>query len=117
LFAIKYKAILNRFYRATVLDYLFPINYDGSTEHYEKYKSIRRRVNERLKIIAEDAGIDEKFTTYSIRHSWATIAKYLGISTEIISEGLGHHSLRTTQVYLKGFENEILDEANEKVVG
>jgi integrase/recombinase XerD len=98
-------------------DYLFPINYDGSTEHYEKYKSIRRRVNERLKIIAVDAGIEEKFTTYSIRHSWATIAKYLGISTEVISEGLGHNSLRTTQVYLKNFENNILDDANERIVG
>lgn len=96
-------------------DYLFPINYDGSTEHYDK--SIRRRINERLKIIAQDAGIEEKFTTYTIRHSWATIAKYLGISTEIISEGLGHHSLRTTQIYLKGFVNEILDEANAKIVG
>tara|TARA_R110000744_G_scaffold374324_1_gene487048 strand:+ start:172 stop:1467 length:1296 start_codon:yes stop_codon:yes gene_type:complete len=97
-------------------DYLFPINYDGSTEHYEKYKSIRRRVNERLKIIATDAGIEEKFTTYTIRHSWATIAKYLGVSTEIISEGLGHNSLRTTEVYLKSFENDILDDANERIV-
>jgi integrase len=97
-------------------NYLFPINYDGSTEHYEKYKSIRRRVNERLKIIASDAGIEEKFTTYSIRHSWATIAKYLGVSTEIISEGLGHKSLRTTEVYLKSFENQVLDEANERIV-
>lgn len=97
-------------------DYLFPINYDGSTEHYEKYKSIRRRINERIKIIAIDAGIKEKFTTYSIRHSWATIAKYLGVSTEIISEGLGHSSLGTTEVYLKSFENKILDDANEKIV-
>jgi integrase/recombinase XerD len=98
-------------------DFLFPINYDGSTEHYEKYKSIRRRVNERLKIIASDAGMEEKFTMYTIRHSWVTIAKYLGISTDIINEGLGPHSLRTTQVYLKGFENEILDEATARVVG
>ncbi|AZQ59890.1 hypothetical protein EJ994_14190 [Maribacter sp. MJ134] len=97
-------------------DYLFPINYDGSTEHYEKYKSIRRRVNERLKIIANDAGIEEKFTTYTIRHSWATIAKYLGVSTEVIREGLGHNSMRTTEVYLKSFENKILDEANEWIV-
>ncbi len=97
-------------------DYLFPTNYDGSTEHYQKYKSQRRRMNERLKIIASDAGIDGSFTTYSIRHSWATIAKYMGISTEIISEGLGHSSLKTTEIYLKSFENYILDEANEKIV-
>lgn len=97
-------------------DYLFPANYDGSTKSYEKYKSLRRRMNGYLKIIANDAGIEEAFTTYTIRHSWATIAKYMGISTEIISEGLGHNSLRTTEIYLKSFTNSVLDEANELVV-
>ena len=97
-------------------DFVFPVNYDGSPEHYEKYKSQRRRFNERLKIIAKDVGIEGKFTSYSIRHSWATIAKFIGVPTEVISEGLGHHSLNTTEIYLKSFENEVLDEANEKVV-
>ncbi|ASO04651.1 tyrosine-type recombinase/integrase [Arenibacter algicola] len=97
-------------------DYLFPANYDGSTKSYEKYKSLRRRMNGYLKIIANDAGIEQAFTTYTIRHSWATIAKYMGISTEIISEGLGHNSLRTTEIYLKSFTNSVLDEANELVV-
>tara|TARA_R110001583_G_C5612071_1_gene405411 strand:- start:257 stop:1513 length:1257 start_codon:yes stop_codon:yes gene_type:complete len=97
-------------------DFLFPANYDGSTAKYEKYKTIRRRVNERLKIIASDAGIEQHFTTYSIRHSWATIAKFMGISTAIISEGLGHSSLKTTEIYLKRFDNSTLDEANEMIV-
>lgn len=97
-------------------DYLFPANYDGSTRSYEKYKTQRRRMNGYLKIIAKDAGIEEAFTTYTIRHSWATIAKYMGISTEVISEGLGHNSLRTTEIYLKSFTNTVLDEANELVV-
>ena len=97
-------------------EYLFPANYDGSTKHYEKYKTLRRRMNENLKIIANDVGIEGKFTTYSIRHSWATIAKYMGISTEIISEGLGHHSLKTTEIYLKSFTNKVLDDANEIIV-
>lgn len=66
-------------------DHLFPNNYDGSTKHFQKYKSQRRRMNQRLKIIAKDAGIEGEFTTDNIRHSWATIAKYLGISTEMIS--------------------------------
>lgn len=97
-------------------DFLFPSNYDGSTAKYEKYKTIRRRVNERLKIIAVDAGIEQHFTTYAIRHSWATIAKFMGISTAIISEGLGHSSLKTTEIYLKRFDNDTLDEANERIV-
>ena len=96
-------------------DYLFPTNYDGSTKHFQKYKSQRRRMNERLRIIAKDAGIESNFTTYSIRHSWATIAKYMGISTELISEAFGHSSVRVTETYLKDFDNEILDEVNVMV--
>ena len=43
-------------------------------------------------------------TAYTIRHSWATNAKYQGIPIEMISESLGHKSIKTTQIYLKGFE-------------
>jgi integrase len=120
-FAIKIvpelREILNYYLEGKVSnDYLFPTNYDGSTEHFEKYKSQRRRMNQRLKIIAKDAGIEGNFTTYYIRHSWATIAKYMGISTALISESLGHRSITTTEVYLRDFDNEVLDEINSRVV-
>lgn len=95
--------------------YLFPTNYDGSSKQFQKYKSQRRRMNERLRIIAKDAEIDSELTTYTIRHTWASIAKYMGISTALISEGLGHHSITTTEVYLKDFENRALDKMNELV--
>jgi integrase len=72
-------------------------------------------MNNRLKIIARDAGIEANFTTYTIRHSWATIAKYLGISTALISESLGHSSIKTTEIYLKDFDDYALDEVNELV--
>ena len=96
-------------------EYLFLANYDGSLKHAEKYKTLCRRMNEHLATIARDAGIQEKLTTYTIRHTWATTAKYLGIPIEVISEALGHKSLDTTEVYLKGFNDEILDDANEKI--
>ena len=97
-------------------DFIFPIGYDGSVETFTKYRSDRRLVNKLLKKIAADAGIEEKITSYYIRHSWATIAKNMGISTEIISEGLGHHSLKTTEIYLRSFDNSVLDDANDQVV-
>lgn len=97
-------------------EYLFPVNYDGSHKHAEKYKTLCRRMNEHLSTMAKDAGIEEKLTTYTIRHSWATIAKYIGVPIEVISESLGHHSLDTTEVYLKGFNDEILDAANRKII-
>lgn len=111
------QAILDNYLPGKVsADYLFPANYDGSTEHFQKYISQRRRMNERLRIIAKDAEIDAKLTTYTIRHTWATIAKYMGISTALISEGLGHHSIKTTEIYLKDFHNQALDEMNALVI-
>ncbi len=97
-------------------DFIFPIGYDGSVETFKKYRSDRRLVNKLFKRIAEDANIEQKITSYYIRHSWATIAKNMGISTEIISEGLGHHSLKTTEIYLKCFDNSVLDDANQMIV-
>ncbi len=111
------QVILNYYTSGKVKDaYLFPANYDGTTKHMEKYRTLRRRMNERLAIMGKDAGIQEKLTTYTIRHTWATTAKYLGIPIEVISESLGHHSLDTTEVYLKGFNDAVLDEANEKII-
>lgn len=73
-------------------------------------------MNGHLKVISRDTGIEEEFTTYTIRHSCATIAKSIGIPTEVISEGLGHNSLRTTEIYLKSFTKHVLDEAYELAV-
>ncbi|WP_114492420.1 tyrosine-type recombinase/integrase [Candidatus Ulvibacter alkanivorans] len=97
-------------------DFIFPIGYDGSVATFKKYRSDRRLVNKLCKIIAKDANLNVPLTSYYVRHSWATIAKNMGISTEIISEGLGHHTLRTTEIYLKSFDNEVLDDANELIV-
>lgn len=50
------------------------------------------------------------------RHSWATIAKEEGFSIASISEGLGHTSEATTQIYLQSFNSEVIDKINEQVV-
>lgn len=55
-------------------------------------------------------------TTYVARHSWATIAKEEGFSIASISEGLGHTSEATTQIYLQSFNSEVIDKINEQVV-
>ena len=53
----------------------------------------KKRMNGRLNLMAEDAGVTTELRTYSIRHSWASITKYAGIPTTLISEGLGHSSV------------------------
>ena len=97
-------------------DFLFPIIYDSSNE-YLVYRNSLRLINKKLKTIATIANLEIPLTTYVARHSWATIAKKAGVSTAIISEGLGHDTEETTQIYLDSFENKVLDDANEIVTG
>jgi len=96
-------------------DYIFPIIKRPDNEFLD-YKNAFRLMNKKLKEIATMAGIDADLTTYVARHSWATIAKRSGIPTAIISEGLGHETEETTQIYLDSFENKILDDANELII-
>lgn len=52
------------------------------------------------------------FIFYILLHSWATTAKYRGVPIEMISESLGHKSIKTTQIYLKGFNLQERTEVN-----
>jgi len=70
-----------------------------------------------LEVIGDETGISIPLTTYVTPHSWATIQKFMGESEALISEGLLHSNVRTTQIYLKQFENIPLDEMNERLAG
>ena len=78
--------------------YIFPIIKRSENEFLD-YKNAVRLINKKLKKVAEMAKIDAGLTTYVSRHSWATIAKRAGIPTAVISEGLGHETEETTQIY------------------
>lgn len=54
--------------------------------------------------------IEENITTYTARHSFSTVLKRSGVSTEFISESLGHSDLKTTENYLDSFEDDIKHE-------
>lgn len=72
--------------------------------------------NIHLRKITALCGIREKITTYVARHSWATIAKSLGYSKDLIAEALGHeHGNRVTGIYLDHYEDSVIDDANERV--
>ncbi len=85
-----------------------------SREGYSEYQSVLNRFNKDLCILGKTLGLKEKISSYTLRHSWATTAKYTGASIEMISESLGHKSIRTTQIYLAGFKASDLGEVNKK---
>lgn len=76
-----------------------------------------RRFNRTLKVIGVECGIESPLTSYVARHSYATIAKYKGVPTAIISEALGHTSEEVTQVYLDSFDKEVLDKYHTLIIG
>ena len=55
--------------------------------------------------------------SYLPRHSWATIAKKKGIPTAVISEGLGHETEKTKQIYFDSIDKEVLDDNNDLITG
>lgn len=99
--------------------YVFPIllTSDMSPKQIfnRKHKTLRS-FNEKLNTIATLAKINKKITSYVARHSYATIMKQKGVSVEVISESMGHSSVLVTMAYLKDFENDYLDEANERLL-
>lgn len=61
--------------------------------------------NRHLKRLAEILELPP-FTTYSARHSFATILNRQGVDLKYISDSLGHSSLQMTETYLAGFSKE-----------
>ncbi len=55
-------------------------------------------------------GIEKKVTTYVARHTFSTVLKRSGVSTEFMQESLGHTDIRTTENYLDSFEKDVKKE-------
>lgn len=106
-------AIINR-YKNEAGEYVFPIISADGQDAYRQYQTALGYHNRKLKQLAEIAGISEKLSTYTARHSWATAARRHNVPLSIISAGLGHSSERTTLIYLDSVENVALDNANHE---
>lgn len=89
-------------------EYLFPILEKGITSKRESVliNQFTKMVNQYIRDIAKNLEIDKPISTYYARHSFATILKRSGASTEFIGESLGHSSTKTTLNYLDSFEDE-----------
>ncbi len=99
-------------------DFIFPIlkKEDTPDQERKKIKQAVKTINKYNKRIAEELGIESKLTTYSARHSFATILKRSGASSEYIGESLGHSSVRTTENYLDSFLDETRESFQNKLL-
>ena len=85
-------------------------------EAYKEYRRQLRILNCNLARLAVLCGISEKVSSYTARHTWATLAKFCEVPVEIISEGLGHSSPEITRTYLKRFESDKTGKANKIII-
>lgn len=100
--------------------YLFPIlNAQLHKTPLQKQNRIHKmlgKVNKNLKQLAAQLGVESNVTTYTARHSFASVLKKSGVNIALISEALGHSDLATTQIYLDSFDNEQVDEAMKNLL-
>lgn len=97
-------------------DYLLPIIRNPGTNERCTYRNAGYNINHSLKTIADMVGITIPLTLYVARHSWASAAKAKGIPLSVISEGMGHDSEATTQIYLASLDTSIVDRANSLIL-
>ena len=87
--------------------FIFPIltGKEDAITRKNKTKYLTRAINKRMKEVGEKLGIGN-ISTYTARHSFATVLKRAGANIAYISESLGHQDLKTTENYLASFERE-----------
>lgn len=96
-------------------DYLLPV-ITSNDDTRRQYENALHLVNSRLKKLSEMLHLQRPLTMYVARHSWASIAKARNIPLSVISEGMGHDSEATTQIYLASLETSVVDKANKMIL-
>ncbi|MDE6100861.1 MAG: site-specific integrase, partial [Paramuribaculum sp.] len=103
-------------YPANDTDYLLPIIRNSRASERYIYRNTAYNINHNLKKVARLAGIAIPLTLYVARHSWASVARSKGIPLSVISEGMGHDSESTTQIYLASLDTTVVDRANSLIL-
>ena len=97
--------------------YLLPIIRKQDGTEREQYERTEHNVNRNLKKIGVMACLHIPLTTYVSRHSWASIMRDMGNDISVISRGLGHEDIKTTQIYLSAIDNSTVMKANKRLIG
>lgn len=109
--------IVNRYVEQTNgSPYMFPIITGETFADHVAYSQALQRINRSLKRIGVMIGLAVPLTTYVARHSWASIARNMDVPLSVISEGLGHDSDKTTQIYLASLDTSMINKANSKII-
>ncbi len=103
-------------YPTNETEYLLPIITKNGVNERNCYQNELAKINCQLKKISKDLSLTIPLTMYVARHSWASVAKSKNVPLSVISEGMGHDSEATTQIYLASLDTAIVDRANRMIL-
>ena len=100
--------LLQKYRDKTDSEYLFPLLHGGlfMEEHHHRYQETLRHFNRELARLMKQLLPGVSVSSYTARHTWATLAYHSGVPVGLISQSLGHSSIRVTMTYLKPFDAE-----------
>lgn len=109
------QAVIDRYPSGT--DYLLPIlTKTGNMEAvYQQYRYALGRYNASLETLGMMLG-GLKLTSYVSRHSWASAARQQNVPLSVISQSMGHDSEKTTEIYLKSLECNVINKTNHDLL-
>lgn len=103
-------------YRTASSYYLLPLISVPGVDERRQYRNRSGWIRLKLRTIGEMVRLDVPLTMYVARHSWASIARVSNVPVSVISEGMGHDSERTTQIYLSSLDYIAVDKANRRLI-
>ncbi len=108
---------LLKMYRRKCCPWIFPFLHE-KMHGYGKIspQSSLRRVNRYLREVGDMLGLAHPLTTYVMRHSWASLMLEAGSELGVISQSLGHTSMRTTEIYLSNLSVGKIDRAADDML-
>jgi len=96
--------------------YLFPLIHHPGKDEYRQYQNALRSFNYHLKRLGERIKGVAGLTSYTARHSWATIANYRNYQQELISNAMGHSSVKVTETYFRRHSDDKIWDMNKEIL-
>lgn len=96
--------------------YLFSFIRHPGTGEYRQYQHALRKFNRHLKKLSGLLGQKIALSSYSARHSWATLANFCDYQQELISNAMGHSSVKVTETYFQRHTDDRIHAMNRGVL-
>lgn len=96
--------------------YVFPfLKEDNEQALYQQYASALAQYNRALRQLGALIHAEVPLSSYTVRHTWASLAYQHNVDLNIISQAMGHHNSRTTRIYIQEINAVNVANANRQL--